>query len=373
MSSQKLPYSLFPGQIVAIEGMNTTGRKLTAHKVLDGVAPLQVKTTAQDLLRYHYSPDYQDGQPLKIMVVSGPFTTSDNLDYVPMTDLLFRAQHDQADVVILMGPFVNMQQDQVKSGNLQIDDKIVSYEAFFADKIAGFLEDHYKSTDEACHTQFVLVPSLDDATADWVYPQCPLHDRLSSPVNHKINMTGADEYEFGTLGLHHVEASSRSKTSSAPRRVHCVSNPCTLRINETVVGLTSTDVLFHMNGEETNANLEPGSRLGKISQHMIMQRNYYPLFPPHASVNVDYKFMDRMQMPVKPDLLVLPSKLAPFARVVAESTVVVNPGHLVRGTTGGTFAMVEIHPLARDSLEGANDGELEHGIHERTRVEIIKI
>jgi DNA polymerase alpha subunit B len=192
-------------------------------------------------------------------------------------------------------------------------------------------------------------------------------------VGRHLNIPGAEAIGIGTLGLSHVETAGRD--GKGPRRVHCVSNPCTLKINEIIVGVTATDALFHISADETNANLEPGSRLGRISQHMLQQRSYYPLFPAGATTNLDLKRMDQWKMPCQPDVLIVPSKLTCFARTVLESTLVVNPGHLTRDTTGGTFALMEVHPIKRETLEsaGGEDVELQHGVHERTRVEIKRI
>jgi DNA polymerase alpha subunit B len=156
-------------------------------------------------------------------------------------------------------------------------------------------------------------------------------------------------------------------------RVHCVSNPCTLQINEVVIGVTGTDAIFHMSADETNGNLVPGSRLARISQHMLQQQSYYPLFPPAHGTNLDLKQMKHWNMPCQPDLLIVPSKLTSFARPVLD-TVIVNPGQLSKNTTGGTFSVMEIHPMKREDLENAGDDvELDHNISERLRLEIKKI
>jgi DNA polymerase alpha subunit B len=204
------------------------------------------------------------------------------------------------------------------------------------------------------------------------YPQPPLADRLKTGGKN-LNIPGAEGIEIGTLGLHHIETTGRE--GKGHRRVHCASNPCTLKINELVIGVTATDTLFHISTDETNANLEPGSRLGRISQHMLQQRSYYPLFPPSQTANLDLKRMDQWKMPCQPDLLILPSKLTSFARTVLGSSVVVNPGHLSRDTTGGTFAIMEVHPIQRETLEnaGGEDVEVQHNTSERTRVEIRRI
>jgi DNA polymerase alpha subunit B len=81
-------------------------------------------------------------------------------------------------------------------------------------------------------------------------------------------------------------------------------------------------------------------------------------------------------MPVSPDVLILPSKLAHMSREVL-GTVVVNPGSLTKGTNGGTFAEVAIHPTAEDKLRSlhlaAPKEEIPHSVAPRTSVNIIKI
>lgn len=78
---------------------------------------------------------------------------------------------------------------------------------------------------------------------------------------------GGEELEIGKLGLNEEFLQGR---------VHCLPNPCTFKINDVVVGVTSHDVLFDLSCDETNANLEPGSRMLRLAQHMVQQRSYYP-------------------------------------------------------------------------------------------------
>ena len=177
-----------------------------------------------------------------------------------------------------------------------------------------------------------------------------------------------------TLGL----AGVQNLGKPSYQRVHCLSNPCTLKVNEVVIGVTSTDALFHISAEETNANLAPGSRLKRISEHLLQQRSYYPVFPPPQSspTNVDLKQRPKYQMPCRPDLLLLPSRLKTFASNILDSTIVVNPGHLTRGTTGGTYGVMQIHPMKEEVLESAEGGaeaQLPHGLHNRIQVQVKRI
>jgi hypothetical protein len=220
------------------------------------------------------------------------------------------------------------------------------------------------------------------------YPQPPLQDRLPKGGKLLTDIPGAEGIEFGTLGLYRLDSIPQQKHQSqaggnqfgvdrgdgAGRRVHCLSNPCTFQINELVFGVTSTDVLFHISAEETNANLPAGSRLRRIAQHLIQQGSYYPLFPPNKSVNLDLKQQRGWTMPCRPDVLIIPSKLTPFCAPVLESTVVINPGHLTKGTTGGTYATMEIPPIPRTTLDEAVDGVLlPHNVQDRIQVQVKRI
>ena len=60
-----------------------------------------------------------------------------------------------------------------------------------------------------------------------------------------------------------------------------VANPCTFAVNEIAVGVTTNDVLKHMVSEETARmpNTVTSDRMSRTVEHLVLQRNYYPLFP----------------------------------------------------------------------------------------------
>ena len=72
---------------------------------------------------------------------------------------------------------------------------------------------------------------------------------------------------------------------------------------------------------------------------------------------------------------IVPSKLSPFCYTVLDNTLVINPGQLARANMGGTYAMMEVYPIPRDTLEAAsnNDVQMNHNIPDRTFVEIKRI
>lgn len=96
------------------------------------------------------------------------------MSYQPFIDFLHVLIEQAPDVVILTGPFVDLRQDAIKTGRLTIEgedgsdvEHVVSYEAFFANKVTSVIGEAFL-VNETLKTQFVLVPSLDDATAKWV-------------------------------------------------------------------------------------------------------------------------------------------------------------------------------------------------------------
>eukprot|EP00548_Thalassiothrix_antarctica_P012684 CAMPEP_0194169748 /NCGR_PEP_ID=MMETSP0154-20130528/4418_1 /TAXON_ID=1049557 /ORGANISM="Thalassiothrix antarctica, Strain L6-D1" /LENGTH=611 /DNA_ID=CAMNT_0038881287 /DNA_START=61 /DNA_END=1893 /DNA_ORIENTATION=- len=328
VSDMSKPYSLFPGQIVAVEGINATGRKFVVDTIYDKVVTPELKL--------------EDGEKkaLQIMTVSGPFTTSNNLEYAPIRDFLQIVCSSKPDVVILAGPFVDIEQTEDMGPELEVEGQPVTYEILFAQRIAMLLEELYEEENDF-RTQFVLVPSLRDAVAEWVLPQAPFSNSRNDAKFLKLK--GAEDLEFGTLGLEHIEAVGEKKAGQ--KRIHCFSNPCTFRINDITIGITSHDVLMDLSREEMNRNLAPGTRLVRIAEHLLHQCCYYPLFPA-SNVNIDLKHFDKMRMPCQPDVLIIPSKLAPMAKCSkgdTSTTMIINPGHLTKGTTGGTYAVMDIH------------------------------
>jgi DNA polymerase alpha subunit B len=83
-----------------------------------------------------------------------------------------------------------------------------------------------------------------------------------------------------------------------------------------------------------------------------------------------------------PDVLVLPSDLQPFARVVGDNVdtaaadkddkrfVAVNPGRLAKGNIGGTLAHVYV---SEGAPEPGASGVQAHSVHSRARVDIVRI
>uniref|UniRef100_A0A8C3WPG4 DNA polymerase alpha subunit B n=1 Tax=Catagonus wagneri TaxID=51154 RepID=A0A8C3WPG4_9CETA len=288
--SELKEYSLFPGQVVVMEGINTTGRKLVATRLYEGVP-----------LPFH-QPSEEEGESEQIMVLvaCGPYTTSDSITFEPLLDLIAVINHDRPDVCILFGPFLDAKHEQVESCLLTSP-----FEDVFKQCLRTIIEGTRSSG-----SLLVFVPSLRDAHREPVYPQPP----FSCPELPREDR----------------------------KRVQFVSEPCTLSVNGMIFGLTSTDLLFHMGAEEISSSSGSSDRFSRILKHILTQRSYYPLYPPQEDVAIDYeRFYAYAQLPVTPDVFIAPSELRYFVKHVL-GCVCVNPGRLTKGQVGGTFGRLYV-------------------------------
>ncbi|XP_078001014.1 DNA polymerase alpha subunit B-like [Glandiceps talaboti] len=309
-------YSLFPGQIITVEGINSTGAKLVANKLYEGV-----------LLPFS-DPETRDaGKPLHILTTAGPYFTTDSLSLDPLMDFIQVLLKEKPDVCIFFGPFLDSRHEQIVNG---MDGMDLTYEEFFLRIIHTIVE-----STTLLKTQLVFVPSQRDVHHEYVYPQPP--------------------YQVKDLPKQQLD------------RVHFVSDPCTLNINGIIVGLTASDILFHLGAEEISWPVAGSDRLARLCKHTLTQHNYYPLYPPAEEMNVDYEYFEQFaKMQITPDVFILPSDLRFFIKDVV-GCVCINPGRLTKGQAGGTYSKLLIQPRTTSKT-----GESAR-VAQQTKAQIIKL
>ena len=360
LSAVESSYALFPGQVIGVDGCAPhDDGTIVARKLTLGAAPPKAAANKEDVPG-RAAPDQP---PASIWVAAGPFTTSDDLEYQPLLDLLAAAKAAKPDVVVLLGPFVDADHPAAKRAQLDADgDEPVDAATLFVLKVAWELDRLLESSD--CHAQFVLAPSTRDLVSEPVYPQPPLGAGADEAGDKP---SWQDEFPLGSLELPKSD------------RVHLVGNPGLFAVDGAVVAVTATDVLFQLSSQEIFENKRDGAevaalpRVARLASHLVSQRSFYPLFPAPAMAStvaeapVDLRQHAKWRLPVAPDLLIAPSRLAPFARDVS-GTLVLNPGHLAKNAGGGTFAQLAVHPHA----ELAGDA-VAADLPARSRVEITRI
>jgi DNA polymerase alpha subunit B len=260
-----------------------------------------------------------------------------------------------------------------------------SYEMVFVEKVirdgVNAIFQAAADSGEDLPTNVVMIPSLLDGHHECVYPQPPFGDR--QPLD-----TPYFEEPLGVLNIKH------SKEMDADKRVHLLPNPCMFRLNEVLFGATSNDVLFNLSQDKVME--KTGGALERNAGHLLQQHSFSPQFPapPKALAQMDLRHMPEWTMKQSPDVLLLPSKLGANGYIsTVLDTLIVNPGTLVKGQSGGgTYAEMHIHPLKKEELleavksaetevklegsgsgSGSGGGLMKHGVAKRTHTKVIKI
>lgn len=253
-------YNFFPGQIVALRGTNASGNAFVVSEVLSLplLNPPATKPEELDAIRTRYldTPDSDPDnlRPLMVMIAAGPYTTDQNLDFAPLHAFLDNAAEAYADSIILVGPFLDAEHPQIRSGDFDPPPNSSPDQATMADLFRHHISSALQSFHKRVPTcNIILVPSLRDA-------------------HHHHTAFPQDKFIKKELGL-----------GAAGKMVQCVTNPMTLSMNEMTVGMSSVDVLDMLRREElTNEKSRRTNIYERCARNVIEQRSFLPLFPPTA-------------------------------------------------------------------------------------------
>ena len=304
-----ISHAFFPGQILAVRGINASGTYFSVSEVLDiPLPPPAVSATVALESNNERLGVKEDGKldqtcASNIMIASGPYTADDNLDFEPLRTLCEKASETYADVLILVGPILDVEHPLLASGDFDLPDD----PSIHPDKAT--LNDVFRILigvplrDLAAQVPsitIIMVPSVRDAVNKHVsWPQ--------EPFDKKV------------LGL--------------PKQVKMVTNPVTISLNEILVGISASDVLYDLRSNEVVVGKpKDNSLLSRLSRHVIQQRHFYPLFPPvdrgslpktgrfdglATGMPLDLSYLKLGEwLNVRPDLLITPSTLPPFGKVI---------------------------------------------------------
>ncbi|KAG2493700.1 hypothetical protein HYH03_008214 [Edaphochlamys debaryana] len=352
-------FRVFPGQSVCAYGLNPTGHAFIAQRLVTHVPP--PPPAAADV-----APAARSGG-LSMVVAAGPYALSEDLSYSPLDELLAHCTAHPPDVLLLLGPFVDAEAPGLARGAGGR-----TAEALLRDEVLPRLA-AWRGRHPAA--ALALMPAVRDATAPPVLPQPPM-------------------------------AAAAAALGPADK-VFALQNPATAQVGPLVLAAGSSDLLKALSAAElarapAGAAPAPGERLPALASHVVGQRSLYPLYPAPPGACLDTTHYSQLALPAAPDLLLLPSDLAPFAKLLQPATwapgappgllpgangagaagtgvgavgvvgqgqgavpstapvVVLNPGRLSRGGAGGTFAVVAVAP---------GEGPL----GERVRVEVRRV
>lgn len=311
-------WSVFPGQIIAVKGSNATGNEFVVKEMLampllpnaastgSALAAHEEKMRVRDPDAMMDDDDGKPAPPLTILYAAGPYTADDNLDFEPLHALCSQAADSYADALVLVGPFLDVDHPLIATGDFDLPEEAASsvdadtatMTTVFRYLVAPAINRLAASNP---HVTIIMVPSVRDVLAKHVsWPQ--------------------DTIPRKELGL--------------PKAVRIVSNPMTLSVNEVVLGVSSQDVLWELRAEELAKQGGGGGGqdlMARLCRYLVEQRHYYPVYPPTdrarlpktgtaegaatgAVLDLSYLKLGEM-VNVRPDVMMTPSALPPFAKV----------------------------------------------------------
>ena len=305
---ETVSHEFFPGQIVAVRGINASGDYFSVSEVLEMplLPPAASLPSTIDALNERLGIEENGSEnathTLNVLVSSGPYTADDNLAFEPLQALCEKAAESYTDVLIMVGPILDLEHPLLASGDFDLPDdpSIEPDKATLNDVfriLVGAPMRHLAQ--QVPNITMILIPSVRDAVNKHVsWPQ--------EPFDKKV------------LGL--------------PKQAKVVTNPVTVSLNEIVVGISAQDVLWDLRREEVKVGRTKESDLmARLPRHLIQQRHFFPLFPPSdrsslprtgteegvatgMPIDVSYSKLGEW-LNVRPDMLITPSALSPFAKV----------------------------------------------------------
>ncbi|XP_020280570.1 DNA polymerase alpha subunit B isoform X2 [Pseudomyrmex gracilis] len=277
-------YSVFSGQIVAVEATNPVGDTLYVKEIFaKGYVPFAPTPTIQSRIN--------------IFVAAGPFTVSNNMHYAPLWTLMEKVAADEPHVLILIGPFLEYTHPEIQD-NLIKD----TYQEAFEKILIRIMETVRNNT------YVVIVASNRDAHHEPVFP---------TPSYSVFNRKLLQNYQ----------------------NLKLMPDPCILDVADLKIGVTSIDVIKHISKEEVS-NISGMDRLSRLADHVLAQNCFYPVYPPSEDLNVDtelwesYTFFDQ-----QPHLLILPSDMRCYCKIINEC-VTLNPERMHKHT----YARLSVKP-----------------------------
>jgi len=393
--------SLFLGQTVVIRGYSSESTIVVTNLFAHAYIPRRPPVYS---LRPGPLPrlGIESPRPTKFMIATGPFNTPDSLLTSALSDLIDACQERRPDVLILLGPFIPAGNPNIGGTEPKSRDALLAMTSTQGNaNTSGRGDDKSHITPAPPVTSLRLIDADGQPLTFAQFFESMMRDLVE-----RLREAGCGQTRVmiipSTADVHHVPVFPQPpfevQNTEGLEQVTFLPNPCVVAVAGTTIAACSADVLqqlseseCYIEGQATarptpvrpkleEKELETGStsgssppslmagappvdaytaRMRRLCAHILGQRSFYPTFPYFAGgvdATINPLANDGLNLPFAPDLFVLPSRMIPFATTVTpeaaakdhtadaqnDPTLFVNPGTLVKGQGGGTYAVVTV-------------------------------
>lgn len=298
-------FSFFPGQLIALKGINNEGEEFKVQSIMK-IPYLGSTAYSRDEIRDYESSFGDSDDNLKVAIAQGPFHTKSTLDFTFLQTFVEHLNTNvKPDVVIMIGPFLDIEILSKMKLSIEETESLQTPSDIFQRLITPILSSLHCSN-------VIMVPHNNDTTMTHnVYPQ-----------------PGFNRKELGL-----------------PKQFKCFPNPSIFHLNEVGLGVSNIDIFRGLKDIPINSANSNLTRIDRIVSHILQQRHFHPHEPAMSNdskTNVDVSYLGLAELAVElPDILILPSVIKRFAKVI-KNVIAINPGQLVKGDKNGSFAVLEV-------------------------------
>ena len=317
-------YYFMSGQIIFLEGnLINDNTCIEISKFSKGFG-MYFYDLNNDFVSQFYRND--DGVYI-IYSMNGPYYPKNQINLDPFISLLSSLSQKEPHAIIINGPFIYSENEQIQSGDLGEYETYINLFKLILKSINQIFTDK--------NTKILIAPSLSDELNYFPLPQ-PSFNQIFKDLNY-------DKIEF-------------------------ISNPSFIQLNELYIANVNYDIIAEINQNSIRSNKM--SPIESSLEMLFNQRSLFPVLSNTIYIN-DVDKIDKVitfditqekffKMEPMPDIIIINSGMTNFIKRIGNN-IVINSGSLIKGKNFGNICKISIYNPSRSAQ-----------FLERTKIELIK-
>ena len=317
-------YYFMSGQIIFLEGNLINDNTCIEISKFSKGFDMYSYDLNNDFVSQFYRND--DGVYI-IYSMNGPYYPKNQINLDPFISLLSSLSQKEPHAIIINGPFIYSENEQIQSGDLGEYDTNINLFKLILKSINQIFTDK--------NTKILIAPSLSDELNYFPLPQ-PSFNQIFKDLNY-------DKIEF-------------------------ISNPSFIQLNELYIANVNYDIIAEINQNSIRSNKM--SPIESSLEMLFNQRSLFPVLSNTIYIN-DADKIDKVitfditqekffKMEPMPDIIIINSGMTNFIKRIGNN-IVINSGSLIKGKNFGNIFKISIYNPSRNAQ-----------FLERTKIELIK-